>query len=109
MNLLILDACRDNPYPGSDKGLARALKPMSPPMGALVALAAASGQPALDGDGYYSLYTKHLLEALKKAKHRRIVDVFMEVRNSVLKTSGGKQEPWYQASTRKPFCFDGCL
>jgi uncharacterized caspase-like protein len=104
MNLLILDACRDNPYQGSDKNLTRGLKRIEPPMGALVALAAAEGEPALDGDGYYGLYTKHLLKALQNAKTKRLDDVFMDVYNSVLTASEGKQRPWYQVSMRKPFC-----
>ncbi len=108
VNLLVLDACRDNPYRGSEKSGARGLAQMENPRGSLVAFATAPGQVALDGDGYNGLYTAHLLSALKNAKHKRIEDVFMAVQSPVVEKSNGKQEPWYQASFRKPFCFGGC-
>ncbi len=108
MNILILDACRNNPYEGSQKSNVRGLARVSPPRGALIAFAAAPGQPASDGDGLNGLYTDHLLKALDNAKHKRIEDVFMEIRDPVFKESKKKQEPWYQASLREPFCFGGC-
>ena len=108
MNLLVLDACRNNPYDGSKKSTTRGLAQMTPPRGALIAFAAAPGQAASDGDGHYGLYTSHLLNALKTAKHKRIEDVFMAVRDPVLNGSEQKQEPWYQASLKAPFCFGGC-
>ncbi|HDN27073.1 MAG TPA: caspase family protein [Thioploca sp.] len=108
MNLLILDACRDDPYQGSQKSNTRGLARMTPPRGALIAFAAAPGQPALDGDGRNGLYTSHLLKALDNAEHKRIEDVFMEIRDPVYKQSNRRQEPWYQATMRTPFCFGGC-
>ena len=108
VNLLVLDACRDNPYKAKKKGGPRGLAGMDSPRGALIAFATAPGQVALDGDGYNGLYTSHLLDALENAKHKRIADVFMEVQSPVLKKSNGTQEPWYQASFRNPFCFGGC-
>jgi len=108
VNLLVLDACRDNPYAGKRKGTPPGLAQMESPRGALIAFAAAPGQAALDGDGYNGLYTTHLLDALGNAKHKRIEDVFMAVQSPVVDKSDGKQEPWYQASFRKPFCFGGC-
>jgi len=108
VNLLVLDACRDDPYSGSEKSLTRGLAQMESPRGALIAFAAAPGQAALDGEGNNGLYTSHLLNALENAKHKRIEDVFMGVQGPVVDKSGGRQEPWYQASFRKPFCFGGC-
>jgi uncharacterized caspase-like protein len=108
MNLIVLDACRNNPYLGSEKSTNKGLARMAPPRGALIAFAAAPGQPALDGNGANGLYTSYLLEALDNAEHKRIEDVFMEIRDPVEKESGGKQEPWYQASMRTPFCLGGC-
>ncbi|MDM8558514.1 caspase family protein [Candidatus Parabeggiatoa sp. HSG14] len=109
VNLLVLDACRNNPYKGEKRGTPRGLARMESPRGALIAFAAAPGQAASDGDGYNGLYTSHLLDALKNAKHKRIEDVFMEVQSPVVDKSNGKQEPWYQASFRKPFCIGGCF
>jgi uncharacterized caspase-like protein len=108
VNLLVLDACRDNPYSGSGKSMNRGLARMESPRGALIAFAAAPGQAALDGEGYNGLYTSYLLDALENAEHKRIEDVFMGIQGPVVDESGGKQEPWYQASFRRPFCFGGC-
>jgi len=109
VNLLILDACRDNPYRGSEKSSSPGgLAAMKSPKGSLVAFATAPGQIALDGDEYNGLYTTHLLNALGNAKHQRIEDVFTVVQSPVVKESNGKQEPWYAASFNEPFCFGGC-
>jgi uncharacterized caspase-like protein len=87
MNMIVLDACRDNPYLGSEKSATRGLARMAPQRGALIAFAAAPGQPAHDGDGANGLYTSYLLKALDKAEHKRIEDVFMEVREPVYENS----------------------
>jgi len=106
MNIMILDACRDNPYKGSEKSHTRGLSRIDPPRGSLVAFATAPGEIASDGDERNGVYTGALLNAL--AEHKRIEDVFMDVRNLVVDKTGGRQEPWYNASIRKPFCFGGC-
>jgi hypothetical protein len=108
MNIFVLEASRNNPYRGSEKNTVRGLARIVPPIGTLIAFAAAPGQPALDSEGLNGLYTTHLLKALKNAQHKRIEDVFMEIRNPVVAESGGGQEPWYQASLKEPFCFGGC-
>jgi len=108
MNILILDACRDNPYKGSEKSMNRGLSRIKPPRGSLVAFATAPGETALDGDGRNGVFTGALLETLKGAEHKRIEDVFMEVRNLVRDETEERQDPWYNASMRTPFCFGGC-
>ncbi|OAD23906.1 peptidase C14 caspase catalytic subunit p20 [Candidatus Thiomargarita nelsonii] len=108
MNILILDACRDNPYKGSEKSMTRGLSEITPPRGSLVAFATAPGTTASDGDERNGVFTGTLLDALEGAEHKRIEDVFMEVRDLVLEKTKERQEPWYNASIRKPFCFGGC-
>ncbi len=65
MNIVVLDACRDNPFVsfGSEKGLA----PMDAPVGTFLAYATAPGNVASDGDSATGngLYTKFLLEELQ--------------------------------------------
>ncbi|OAD23287.1 peptidase C14 caspase catalytic subunit p20 [Candidatus Thiomargarita nelsonii] len=110
MNFLILDACRDNPYKGSEKNVIRGLTRMKKPMGAFIGYATASGKTATDSpNDDHGIYTKYLLKALKTAQHKRIEDVFMEVENTVFKETNEEQEPWHEASLRMPFCFGGCL
>jgi uncharacterized caspase-like protein len=110
VNLLVLDACRDNPYHGSDRnGLTRGLAQMLAPRGALIAFATKAGNTTPDGKGRNGLYTEHLLKVLSQAQHERIDDVFMRVRKSVYDATGGKQEPWSQSSLKwPPFCIGGC-
>jgi len=109
LQIIILDACRNNPYPsyvtkgGGKDGLAN----FTPPKGVIIGYATAPGEIALDtSEGRNSLYTKHLLEAIKSNK--RIDDILMSVRDPVQEESKNKQTPWYQASITKPFCFGGC-
>ena len=109
MNIIVLDAGRDNPYGGGR--IPWGLNRMPPPVGALIAFATAAGKTVPDSHGSgggNSLYIKHLLNALTDAEHQRIEDVFMQVRNSVNEDSKGAQAPWFQASLNRPFCFGGC-
>jgi len=109
LNIIILDASRENPYPNfGHQGLAS----MSPPNGFFVALSTDIGQIVReDQGGRNSLYVTELVKILEKAKqnHVRIEDVFMEVANVVEQKSHERQMPWYTGSVRKKrFCFGGC-
>jgi len=112
INILILDACRDNPYRGVSKTINRGLARMDSPSGSIIAFATASGQTASDvsQNNRNGLFTSYLIKGLKRAyqTHQRIDDVFMAVSDAVTQESGGKQEPWQQDSLKKPFCFGGC-
>jgi hypothetical protein len=113
VNIMVLDACRDNPYQGSKRGgTQRGLAYMQSPSGSIIAFATDKGKTAADTSmgGRNGLFTKHLLDVLKTApqQHQRIDDMFMQVRNAVIQESGGTQEPWYSASLKEPFCFGGC-
>ncbi|HEC84819.1 MAG TPA: hypothetical protein ENI48_06205 [Thioploca sp.] len=118
LNIIILDACRNDPYQGSTqergRGQARGLARMQSPRGSIIAFATAPGKAASDtsvGEDN-GRFTKYLLKGLDKAhkNHQRIDDMLMEVSNGVIQESGGDQEPWYSASLRAPFCFGGgCL
>jgi len=118
LNVVILDACRDNPFQGFKRslglgrGMGRGLAQVESSRGTIIAFATAPGDTADDFSvgGRNGLFTKHLLEGLKKAHqtHQRIDDMFMGVSNGVIQESGNDQEPWYSASLIKPFCFGGC-
>jgi formylglycine-generating enzyme required for sulfatase activity len=114
LNIIILDACRNNPYRGGARGrrgLAR-MESTSDSSGSIIAFATSTGKTASDGsrNGRNGLYTSHLLRALENAyqTHQRLDDMFMQVRNAVKKESRKRQVPWYSASLSKPFCFRGC-
>ena len=105
MNILVLDACRDNPFAGtaSGKGLAQ----LDAPPGTFLAYATAPGNVAEDGDakGGNGLYTQYLLDELKKPA-ARIEDVFKRVRLNVRKQSQGRQIPWESTSLEDDFYFN---
>jgi formylglycine-generating enzyme required for sulfatase activity len=95
LNLIILDACRDDPFPSAtksqgSKGLAVVARPVS---GDYIAMAASPGQTAsANPKGMNSLYTQELVQRLA-TPGLRLEDVFIETRNAVVAASGGKQVP----------------
>jgi uncharacterized caspase-like protein len=111
VNIIIADACRNNPYEGSEKSKTRGLKRMegsSKTGGAVIAFAADDGEIADDGDGKNGLYTKHLLQKMREKKNEPIDQVFMDVYDPVVKESGEQQHPWYVSTLEDDFCLDGC-
>jgi formylglycine-generating enzyme required for sulfatase activity len=107
VNILILDACRNNPFRSyfrSQEGLAA----MSTPRGTIISYATALGKKASDGVGHNSLYTQHLLEAIQRPG-LTIEQVFKQTATNVALVSGDKQVPWMASSlTGKDFCFSAC-
>ncbi len=105
MNIVVLDACRDNPFAGtaSGKGLAQ----IDAPPGTFLAFATAPGNVAIDGDAASGngLYTGFLLEELKKPA-ATIENVFKRVRLNVRKQSKGRQIPWESTSLEDDFVFN---
>ena len=105
MNIVVLDACRDNPFPAtaSGKGLAQ----MDAPAGTLLAFATAPGNVAEDGDSKTGngLYTQFLVQEMKQPT-AKIEDVFKRVRLQVRRRSEGRQVPWESTSLEEDFYFD---
>lgn len=102
MNIVVLDACRDNPFgrAGAGKGLAQ----MDAPPGTFIAYATAPGNVADDGAGSNSLYTGYLVQELQRPQ-ARIEDVFKRVRMQVRQASQGRQVPWESTSLEEDFYF----
>lgn len=112
VNIIIADACRDNPYKGSGKSLKRGLKRMeasSKTGGAVIAFAADEGETADDGDGTNGLYTTYLLKKMRENKNKPIDEVFMDVYEPVVKESQDQQHPWYLSTLEDEYCLDGCI
>ena len=108
-NLLILDACRNNPLAGDlarslglSRGAAasRGLARVQSASGTLIAYATEPGSVAADGAGEHSPYTSALLEHLE-TPGLSVNDLFTQVTASVLSRTGGKQKPWTHASLAK--------
>ncbi len=97
LNIVILDACRDNPFRGF-RSSARGLAQIEAPTGTLVAFSTAPGRKALDGaKGGNSPYTAALATTFA-APGLRIEDVFKRVRQIVSAATDGGQVPWESSS-----------
>ncbi len=104
LNVVILDACRNNPYKGSFRSAGRGLAKMAAPTGSYIAYAAAPGKLASDGSGSNSLYTATLAKAIREPG-LKLEDTFKRVRVRVHEHSGGKQTPWEEGSVLGDFYF----
>jgi len=105
LQIVILDACRNNPYGGRGEG--QGLAPMkSTGKGTFIAYATAPGRTASDGVGKNGLYTEQLLGALQKPG-LTLEEVFKQAAEAVMKASGGNQIPWTSSSVSGNFYFNG--
>ena len=104
LNIVILDACRNNPFRGSFRSHTPGLARMDSPTGSLVAYATAPGSVAVDGNGENGIYTKHLVQKMKKPG-LTIEQVLKQVRVAVLEETDEKQTPWESSSLTGTFCF----
>ena len=97
VNIVILDACRNNPFERRLRGASRGLAAVDAARGTLVAYATAPGSVAADGDGKNGLYTEELLQALQ-VPGLKVEEVFKRVRVNVGRRSNGGQTPWESSS-----------
>jgi uncharacterized caspase-like protein len=98
LNLVILDACRNNPFGG--KGLRDSgggLAQMRAPEGTLISYATQPGNVAVDGANGHSPFTVALAEAMQQSGVP-VLEAFNSVGVTVNKETGGKQQPWVNAS-----------
>ncbi|MEX0943611.1 MAG: caspase family protein [Pseudomonadales bacterium] len=105
-NILILDACRNNPFARSFRSGNRGLAQMDAPKGTLIVYATAPGDVAFDGDGENGLFTENLLRHIG-TPNLDIELMFRQVRIDVLSQTEGKQTPWTSSSLRGSFSFNG--
>jgi len=104
MNIIILDACRDNPFARSWRSAAQGLAFINAPAGTLIAYATAPGSVASDGTGDNGLYTEEFLKQINK-DGLKIEDVFKNVRVGVIARSNNMQTPWESSSLVGDFYF----
>ncbi len=97
INLAILDACRNNPFPGNSRSSERGLARVSAFNGSLIAFAAAPGEVAMDGEGSNSPYTLALAEAMQYPG-LTIEQVFKRTRGAVVDATSGAQTPWEESA-----------
>ncbi|QPF93972.1 caspase family protein [Bradyrhizobium commune] len=105
MRIVILDACRNNPFPNvNDAG--RGLAIVDAPNGSIVGYSTAPGAEALDGSGGHSPYTQAFLN-IAREPNVPIEQLFKRVRLAVNQTTSGAQIPWESSSLTSDFTFFG--
>ena len=104
LNLVILDACRNNPYGDRFRSARRGLGRVDAPSGSLIAYSAAPGKVATDGKGENSPYTAALAMAMQEPG-LKIEDAFKRVRLAVERETNREQTPWESSSLTGDFYF----
>lgn len=104
MNLVFLDACRNNPYARSFRSAAGGLARVEAPSGTLISYATRPGSVADDGGGTNGLYTTELLKHME-TPGQPVEQVLKRVVGGVSDASRGAQEPWMEGSIRGDFYF----
>lgn len=106
LNLVFLDACRNNPYTRSFRSTEGGLAKVNAPSGTMISFATRPGSVARDGDGKNGLYTQNLLSAMD-IPNLPIEEVIKRVVSNVKQASNGTQEPWIEGSIEGDFYFRG--
>jgi hypothetical protein len=105
VNIIILDACRDNPYSTKFRSSARGLASITKPVpDCLIAYATQPNGVARDGDGENGIFTEELLRAME-TPGLSLTQVMMQVRTNVKKRTNDEQLPWENSLLTRDFYF----
>jgi carboxyl-terminal processing protease len=104
VNIVILDACRNNPIGRGFRSASRGLAPMDATRGTFIAYSTSPGDTAADGDGKNSPYSAALAKTIVQPGVG-IEEAFRDVRAQVMAATGEKQVPWDSSSLTAPFFF----
>ncbi len=104
VNIVILDACRNNPFDSMSRSGGGGLATVNAPAGTLIAFATAPGQVATDGDSANSPYSAALAQVLQ-VPGISLDEVFRRTRRQVLAATNGRQTPWENTSLTVEFFF----
>lgn len=106
VNIVVLDACRNNPLARGLRSVTQGLARMDAPTGSFIAYATAPGDVARDGSGGNSPYSRALAEAIAGPKVP-IEEMFRNVRVAVMAATDAQQVPWDSSSLTGAFYFRG--
>jgi len=104
MNIVILDACRDNPFARSFRSGTRGLARMDAPKGTIIVYSTSPGNTAQDGTGRNAPFTKHLVKEIREST-LEIDRLLRQVRRKVLQDTANRQMPWAETSLIGEFYF----
>jgi uncharacterized caspase-like protein len=102
--MVVLDACRNNPFSAINKTIGRGLAIVDAPKGSIVAYSTSPGATALDGSGDHSPFTSALLD-VARTPGLAVEQTFKKVRLAVNKATDGQQTPWESSSLISDFEF----
>jgi hypothetical protein len=105
-NIIIMDACRDNPFQTGTRSASRGLSVVSAPTGTIVIYATSPGETAADGDGRNGVLTAAMLKYIQ-TPGLEIESMMKKVRMDVGQATSQKQTPWSTSSLRTDFFFMG--
>lgn len=108
LNIVILDACRDNPFGRGYRSTRSGLARMDAPRGTLIAYATSPGSVAADGTGRNGIYTKNLLTHMA-TPGLPVEQIFKNVRINVIRDTNQKQVPWEASSLTGDFYFTSVI
>jgi uncharacterized caspase-like protein len=104
LNLVFLDACRNNPYNRRFRSAGSGLAKETPPSGTLISFATRPGSMAADGIGRNGLYSQHLLQVMD-TPNQPVELALKQLVSGVKLASKGQQEPWMEGSIEGEFHF----
>ncbi len=103
LNIIVLDACRVNPYK-RERGGFGGLAKMDAPSGSLIVYSTSPGKTASDGVGRNGVFTKHFLRSIL-SDDLEIGMMLRKIRKNIIDETGGKQVPWESSSLTGEFYF----
>ena len=105
LNIVILDACRNNPFSRNFRSSERGLARMNAPKGSFISYATAPGEVAADGQERNGIFTKYLMKHML-VPNLPIEQVLKRVRIDVANETNGRQIPWESSSLMGDFYFN---
>ncbi len=102
--MIVLDACRNNPFKSAGRSGVKGLAQLDAPPGSLIVYATSPGQVASDGNGRNSPFTQAFLAQLL-VPGQDVDAMLRNVRKAVQKSTGGVQVPWSASSMTESFTF----
>jgi len=105
LSIVILDACRNNPFERKFRSIGGGLAQIDAPKGTLIAYATSPGKTAGEGTGRNGYYTSELLKAINQPGIK-VEEVFKRVRLNVARVTGDTQIPWEASSLVGDFFFN---
>ena len=105
LSIVVLDACRNNPFESKVRATGGGLAQIDAPKGSFIAFATSPGRTAADGNGSNGVYTSELIKQIS-IPNLPIESVFKKVRANVAKLTGDAQIPWESTSLVGDFYFN---